>query len=460
MSFNFKTTVPKECFLNNYQRVVSTLFTTSSFCFAFFWLPYNKIFDFFCSVLILAFFLLLLLPSNIRLRKDPFFRMGVIFFIYLFTVIAWHKISLPEGTPRITSTRKYIRFFYFLPIAYAISYSRFLDPWKFLVSAFSGLIAYLVINFDLAEWTRAWNGYRTDFGIENAQHTGVIFATCAIAFTIFTARFIQWSKKLPLTIFLGSLIIWFSALLFCVWVVFISQTRAVWLGLSISTLIILLFSSLIYILRKRSTINWSKFSTGLLGVLLASALIGYNFNIQEIVKKRLDSENVSLESLRLAASHEKKQMTSFEIRVASWSAAPEWIMEKPFLGWGRRGAKNLIQESDYFNEGFKSRFGHLHNSYLEALVDLGFIGSGFIITIIFLFGHYINRNYKKGKIPTDAFIFSWAFFIFWLIVNVFESYIIFSSGTYLVSIVAAFSYSFIIKENLNKQTIIQDKNTV
>lgn len=437
--------------MNIYQRALSTLLTTSGFCFAFFWLPYNKLFDFFCNILILSFFLLLPISSNIRLRKDPFLRIGAIFFLYLFIVIIWHKINLPEGTSRITSTRKYIRLFYFLPIAYAISYSKFLDPWKFLASAFLGLIAYLVINFDASEWTRAWDGYRTDFGIENAQHTGIIFATCSIAFTIFTARFIQWSKKLPLTLFLGSLIIWLSALLFSIWVVFISQTRAVWLGLSISTLIVLLLSSLIYIQRKRSLINWKKYSTGLLGVLLFSALLGYNFNIQEIVIKRLDSENVSLESLHLAASHEKKQMTSFEIRVASWSAAREWIIEKPFVGWGRRGAKNLIQESDYFNKSFKRRFGHLHNSYLEVLVDLGIIGSSLIITIIFLFGHYITRNYKKGKIPADAFVFSWVFFIFWLIVNIFESYIIFTSGTYLVAIVAAFSYSFTIKK-INKKT--------
>lgn len=373
--------------------------------------------------------------------------------------MAWHKLSLPADTPRIGSTRKYLRIFYFIPIAYAISYSRFLDPWRFLTIAFSGLITYLIINFDLAEWERAWNGHRVDFGIENAQHTGIVFATSFIAFTVFTVRFINWSKKFPLIISLASLTIWFSALLFSFWVVFASQTRAVWLGLSVSAFIIFLFFSAAYIKQKHSTIKWRKHSTILLGLIFTSILLGYSFNAQNLIIKRLTSEKISIESLHLAASHEKKQMTSFEIRVASWAAAPEWIMERPFMGWGRRGAKNLIQQSDKFNESFKNRFGHLHNSYLETLVDLGFIGSSLMASIIFLFGHSINRNYKKGKTPTDVFIFSWAFFIFWLIVNIFESYIIFSSGYYLVAIVAAFSYSFTI-EKTNKQTKDQGKNTV
>lgn len=445
--------------MNSYHRVLSTLTTISSICFAFFWLPYYKIFDFFCNILILTFFLQLLLPKNTKLRKDPLVRLGTLFFIYLIITIIWHKISLPADTPRIGDTRKYLRIFYFIPIAYAISYSKFLDPWRFLATAFSGLVIYLIINFDLAEWERAWNGYRVDFGIENAQHTGIVFATSFIAFTVFTMRFLNWSKKFPLFVFIGSLISWFSALLLCFWIVFVSQTRAVWLGLFVSALIIFLFISVIYIKRNYSTINWYKYSAVLTGIILTSILLGYSFNTQELIIKRLTSEKVSLESLHLAASHEKKQMTSFEGRVASWAAAPEWIMEKPFMGWGRRGAKNLIQQSDNFNEKFKNRYGHLHSSYLEVLVDLGLIGSGFIITIIFLFGHSINKNYKKGKTPTDVFIFSWAFFLFWLIVNIFESYIIFSSGYYLIAIVAAFSYSFGIEKN-NEQTKNQGKHIV
>ncbi len=445
--------------MNIYQRVISISTTISSFCFAFFWLPYHKLFDFFCNILILTFFLQLLLPNNTKLREDPLFRLGVIFFIYLILTMAWHKFSLPAETPRIGDTRKYLRIFYFIPIAYAISYSRILDPWRFLAVAFSGLVVYLIINFDIAEWIRAWNGYRIDFGIENAQHTGVIFATSFIAFVVFTVRFFNWSKKLPLIASIGSLIIWLGALLFSCWVVFASQTRAVWLGLSVSALIMFLLAGIVYIQRKRSTIKWYKYSTILFGLILTSILLGYSLNTKELIVKRITSEKISIENLYLAASHEKKQMTSFETRVASWAAAPEWIMERPFMGWGRRGAKNLIQQSENFNEDFKDRFGHLHSSYLEVLVDLGFVGSGFIITIIFVFGHSINRSYKKRKIPTDAFIFSWAFFIFWFVVNIFESYIIFSSGSYLIAIVAAFSYSFTIKDKLNKQIKNQGKHT-
>ena len=47
--------------------------------------------------------------------------------------------------------------------------------------------------------------------------------------------------------------------------------------------------------------------------------------------------------------------------------------------------------------------------------------------------------------PLDVLLFAWLFFLFWLVVSFFESYIIYPSGTYLVAIVAGFTYSYCIR---------------
>src|SRR5690606_39312725 len=82
-------------------------------------------------------------------------------------------------------------------------------------------------------------------------------------------------------------------------------------------------------------------TAGALLVLLASS-----FDIHELVSDRLESERVTWESLRQAASHEEHDLSSIEVRIASWSAAIDWIMEKPFMGWGGRGSRPLIRNSE------------------------------------------------------------------------------------------------------------------
>ena len=117
------------------------------------------------------------------------------------------------------------------------------------------------------------------------------------------------------------------------------------------------------------------------------------------------------------------------------------------MGWGGRGSRPLIDHSDLFSEKFKNNFNHLHNSYLQVLVEIGFIGAMFIVTLIVLLGRANIGAYQSRRMPLDAFLFSWLFFFFWLVVNAFESYIIYPSGTYLVAMVTGFFYSFCIQSS-------------
>lgn len=430
----------------NREKTLYTSLAISSLAFAFFWLPAPRMFDIAQILLILLFVPAIAAPANRELRQDPVIRLGLAFFLYVVVSIVWHRLTLPENFPPTTSDRRFLRVLYFVAIAYTIARSNLLTPWRLLGVGFFGLLFYLGISFDQAEWMQAWHGKRVDFGMQNAQHTGIVFAAFALAFSAFTPRFFSWTKGVsPLAAsFLTPL--WIAALLLSFGGVFASQTRAVWLGLSLVLVLLPFIVGFACTLQGRPLVTLRKPGlTGVAGVVLFG-LLAAGSGLPGIVSERLSAEKVTWESLRLAATHEDQNLSSIEVRVASWSAAVEWIRERPLMGWGGRGSRPLIDQSDLFSDAFKETFNHLHNSYLQVLVEIGLIGAGFITALIFLLGRASIKGCQRRAMPLDVFIFSWLFFIFWLVVNLFESYIIYPSGTYLVAIVAAFFYSFCIRQ--------------
>lgn len=425
-----------------------TLYTTlgiGALAFAFFWLPVPRLFDVACYLLILLFVPMALAPSNRDLRQDPVILLGFFFFLYVLVSIVWHRFTLPDHFPDTTSDRRFLRVLYFVGIAYAITRSRLLTPWRLLGTAFAGLLAYLLVIVDPAEWMQAWHGRRADFGMQNAQHTGVVFATWALALTIFTPRFYRWAKRLPKLTAALCAAFWVAAWLLSVWGMLVAQTRAVWLGLCVTLVLLPGILGIAYLLRGRPLISLRKPMMVGAACIVLLGLLGHNLGVPELIRERIASEEVTWESLRQAATHEERNLSSIEIRVASWAAATGWIMERPLMGWGGRGSRPLIRNSDLFSDSFKAQFNHLHNSYLQVLVEVGIIGAMFIIVLITLIGRATIKAYQQRRMPFDVFLFAWLFFLFWLVVSFFESYIIYPSGTYLVAIVAGLTYSYCIR---------------
>lgn len=428
------------------QKTLYTALGVSSLVFAFFWLPVPRLFDVACYLLILLFVPMTLAPSSRDLRQDPVILLGFSFFLFTIFSIIWHRLTLPDYFPATTSDRRFLRVLYFIAIAYAISRSHVLTAWRLLGAAFAGLLLYLTVQFEPAEWIQGWHGVRIDFDIHNAQHTGIVFSTCALALSVFTARFYSWIKHKPRLAAALGVALWASAWLFSVWGVFVSQTRAVWLGLCVTLVALPVVLGLAYLLHGRPQFALRKLLLSCIAGVALLALLASSLNIPSLVNERLESEKVTWESLRQAAAHKTHDLSSIEVRVASWSAAIDWIMERPLMGWGGRGSRPLIRNSDLFSDAFKKQFNHLHNSYLQTLVEIGLIGSMFIVVLVALIGHATIKAYQQHRMPLDVFLFAWMFFTFWLVVSLFESYIIYPSGTYLVAIVTGFFYSYCIQQ--------------
>lgn len=415
-------------------------FTT--FLFAIAWLPAPDLFDVACILLILLFVPIVLLPRSTDLRRDPLVRLGLLFFGYIVVSIIWHRMTLPDIFPPTTSDRRFLRVLYFIALAYTIVWNRWLSAWHLLLIAISGLLLYLAWTFDLAEWQAGWQGERIDFGIHNAQHTGVVFATCALGLGIFTPRFVAWGRGMPAMIRVLGLSVWAAVLLLSCWGVLVSQTRAVWLGLMITLLCLPVIFVFAHMLRGKPAFSLRKSAlVGLSGIGLL-ALVAVWMDVPRIIGERLEAEVVTWEELKEIAAHESQDRSSIKDRVATWSAAVGWIAERPLMGWGGRGSRPLIDHSPLFSERFKETYNHLHSSYLQVVLEVGLIGAGFLLALITLVGRACIKAFQRGDMPLDVFLFGGLFFAFWLVVNIFESYIIFPTGTYVVAIVTGFLYSF------------------
>lgn len=358
----------------------------------------------------------------------------------------WHIYTIPETLFGGSRARQYLpAVCFFLLLAHGANIPGRLGPFLLLASAMLGLGVYLVFNTSAQDWAQGWQGQRVSFGIDNAQHAGVLFGAGLIATLSLTPRVIH-AVSHACRPWVGCVMLAIACLM--VWGVMVTQVRAVWLGLGPAILALIALPVLI---GTKSSLNadpsrrrWVLKISVLAGTILLVSMVLLDAPTRGV--ERLAHEDVSLEALVSAARFEADgELSSAQVRVASWVAATDWIAQRPWLGWGGQTVKQLIRESPDFDEHFKQHFGHLHNSYLEALVALGASGFVLIAAIASLVGYRCVVAWRRGWMPSDVFVFAWAFILFWGTVNAFESYIVYPSGFFLNSVVGGFIYAFYLR---------------
>jgi O-antigen ligase len=228
-----------------------------------------------------------------------------------------------------------------------------------------------------------------------------------------------------------------------------TQNRSVWLGLILSAIILPLICA-VALLTGRYSLRWGTFTRVVtigIGILLAGLVMLYFMGGS--ATQRLSEETIDVATIKEMAQLKTVPRSSVGIRIGSWSAAREWIAERPVFGWGGANASKLIKQSPYFDEDFKKSVGHLHNSYLETLVNVGGAAFMCMIAIAFLVAWRTVMTWRQGKMPTDVFLFSCAFFLFWATVNIFDPYIIYATGLLLNAVIGSFVHSWYLRSQLD-----------
>jgi O-antigen ligase len=234
-------------------------------------------------------------------------------------------------------------------------------------------------------------------------------------------------------------LIWMAGTVFFGIGCIITQTRTAWIASFIALMIVVL-SLLIY--RRYSS---KQLIIGfLVAMVLSLALI---YPMSDLISNRLERESDVIHQL-LDGDVEHVPYTSIGIRVHTWLEAWKWIKQRPITGWGYEVRGKVFTESTTLPGWVVEQFGHFHNSYIEILLSYGLIGIFFLVALYSVIVRRAWQAWRSGIMPTDVFLFGLAFFIFWILVNLTESYLIGRTGVYFTGLIGGCMYTFSLSEKL------------
>ncbi|WP_249260671.1 O-antigen ligase family protein [Halomonas caseinilytica] len=349
--------------------------------------------------------------------------------VVMVQVLAWvlgyfHHPQWVADNPQVDRLAK---LFVFIAVAWWLGGStrNTLLVWGLAVA---GLILASIVQGDgLQEWVRGLEGHRVGFGVRNYQHGAMLFGVALLGLTVFAFRIMAPGRWRAVRV-----IGWCLIFLLTVIAVMIGQTRAVWLALALS----LPFVLLIWLLSMR-LLGGGRLNRRLLvmgsGIALL-VVLGAGTLLKGPLMERVSKESQVIDML-LEGQIDDIPYTSIGIRIHSWQAAFEWIQERPIVGWGGTGRRLVIDHTPWLPASVKQDFGHLHNYFLEIWVAYGLIGVGVIGALASWVGLATWRAWRGGVLPGDMALFGAGFFLYWLVVNQFESYNSFWTGVYVHNLV-------------------------
>jgi O-antigen ligase len=277
-----------------------------------------------------------------------------------------------------------------------------------------------------AEILRGLTGERVDFGLRNAQHTAMFFGAAFLSlFALSLSRIAQ--EPLPrLTAALIALLLLLTGA-----GVMITQTRGVWLGTAMGVVVIALLK--MRMLSRRG--QWTR-RRGVPVLLAVAALLTLAILLATQLFGRFEEGRGTFEQLE-SLDVDALQYDSVGIRARSWIYGVPWILERPLSGWGINGSHLISQRSEALTPELKLIYTHLHSSYLDLAAQYGLPGVLLFLALMLWLLLQSRRAWQRQDMPDAAWLFIAGFTAYWLIINLFEAYMLYSTGRYLLNLVAA-----------------------
>lgn len=370
------------------------------------------------------------------LRKDA--PVWLLFAAIAIPLITWAYAvtTIPEWAESSPRGDHLARHFIFIFIAWWLGGStrNVLTLWTL---ATAGLVlSPWAVGGGWSELVAGWRGQRIDLGIRNAQHTALLFGAVLLGLIVFWKRIVFGGRYRMLRVLVASAVLLLSLL-----VVLASHTRAVVLAYMI--VLPTLGCILIYTHAREKQHRVSTRDAGRRRLLAFAAItapallaLGAGYYVANHTFERVGTERDVIAHLA-RGEFESVRRSSIGIRVHSWRAATEWIAERPILGWGANGSALVNQHTEWLQVYTRGEFGHLHNSYLELLVRYGFAALAVYLVLAVWLLKNLLQAWRAGFIENDFFAFYLSFLLYWSIVNIFESFIFYSTGVFLINLVLA-----------------------
>jgi len=351
---------------------------------------------------------------------------------FVWSIGTLQQPDLIKGDPDF---RNLARLYIFIPIAVWLAGST-RNTFYFWTTASIGLVLATFWLGGVDHWMRGLEGKRVDFEIHNAQHAGVLLGILFLGIVAMSKRIILGDGNR-----IWRVVFWAIALIFSLVGVVVTQTRAVWLGVVVAlvgiAIAVLLFN------KKRL---WQKRSKHVLfiSIIFITLAICVGWVAKDAVQTRIAAENQVVQKV-ISDGMDDVPFTSIGVRLHSWVIALDWIEKRPILGWGGNKGGFVLAETKELPQWVRERFGHLHNSYLELLVSYGLIGL-FVVLISWSWVVYASyRAWRAKVLPNDVATFGVGFMVFWVIVNFFESYVIYWSGNLVLGLIFGGFYTHYLK---------------
>lgn len=413
------------CFYKKNFFWIKSVGWVALFFYSFFWLISSSIAKPAETIFIVCSLILLFLERDRRVYVYILLLLSFLL-IQILAHYNYFNIFSGVGSSEIEHDRHFLKLFLCILAAYWIKGSTKAIYYLAIV-AVAGFLVSLVFKSTFHEWQAGFYGRRVGFDYVNIQHTAVFFGLSLIAsmFGLLGGLENRNAAQVIICVVVG--FICFSG-------VYITQTRAVWLALMVVLFIAGLFSFL-YFFRRGKLVN-TKAIMAFIFISFAAYTCFYS-----VFEKRDFLENSTAYSVINIFKEDRKNIVldSAGTRLYLWSYAADKIKEKPLIGWGSESRFYLLKDEILPLE-MRGKYQHFHNSYLELLVAYGFFG--FVILALLTsqiirgcFSLIKKENFYLGV----GLLCSWMFF---LIVNIFESYIIFSTARFFFFIFGGVALSY------------------
>lgn len=332
-----------------------------------------------------------------------------------------HYPNWAESSPKVG---RLANWFMMIPVAVLLVGQRWRIALLWGLFAASLIISPWITGGGWAEVLSGINGKRIDFGVRNAQHVAMLFGVIligsfALLIHLIMSQSFKFSRLIPCLLLL----------IISVYAVVVTQTRAVWLALSL-VLVACLIMGLVFLLNNKGRLKPSLYVC-LAGALIAVFVI---MSAGETFQKRFNHEYDNIQ-IALSGSSDYQSNNSTGVRLSTWYESIDWIKERPLMGWGGNGRDLVVKHTDRLTEHSKQRYRHLHNSYLDTLVNYGVLG---LLCMLLLFG-YLARAvlilYRSGQVQFSEAMAGLMVLIYFLVVNCFESYMFYSSGQLVLAFI-------------------------
>ena len=393
------------------------------------------------QTIIVAFTLLIIGLEWRFFIKNFIFRMLLLALIA--QILSWlsSKYYIPDLASPAPVLKSLAYLFFFFCIAFWLKGSEKRANLVLFTFTLGVIFTFAYHSSVLSEIRNGLNGVRVDFHYRNAQYGSLITGACFIFYVIYTLFHKPLISPIRL-IFCVAMILLFG--LFSI----ILQSRQSWLAIAISLMAFFIFALL----------DKKKFFVReiLRGSIIFIVLFFFLYQVP-FVRQRILVGFVHASDLHAMLTFHWQEVNDFSIgvRLKSWMEAGKWIQAHLFFGTGFGSQTYVITTSHTLPDYITREFRHLHNSNIETLVSWGLLG---------FFTLYASWIYiLKKVVGSDSSSFYTktlcvSFFIYWIIINNFESFFYYRAGQWVFSVFVGGLYSVILHKEYSAYLEVRNEN--